>query len=123
MKEGNPIGIIGYDHSQPIAWCSVSPFCSMRNLAKKIEVNRNTWAISCFFISRPYRHQGVVSRLIKAAEDYARDQKGKEMLAFPVRKDSPTYHFMGFIKTFEKAGYQMDGKATVRRYIMRKKIG
>ncbi len=42
-----------------------------------------------------------------------------DLEAYPVEKKSPSYRFMGFISTFEKAGFEFVKKAGTRRNVMR----
>jgi hypothetical protein len=56
--------------------------------------------------------------LIEKAKAYARKNGAKYMEAYPVQRDSPSYRFMGFVKTFEKAGFTFVKMAGTRRHVM-----
>jgi GNAT superfamily N-acetyltransferase len=71
------------------------------------------------FIRRDFRGQGITRQLIKAAVDQARAHGAKIVEAYPVDPDSPSYRFMGFVPTFEKAGFKPTGQREgKRRHLM-----
>lgn len=117
-----PIGLLGYVDGAPVAWCSVAPRSTYRRLGGlevKGEAESNVWSIACFFIKRPYRGQGLTRQLIAAAKDLARARGAKVLEAYPVTHDSPSYHFMGFVPTFESLGFNEVAEAGYRRHVMR----
>lgn len=120
VVEGIPVGILGYVDDQPVAWCSVGPRPSFRRLADDdlcAEADC-VWSITCFFVNRRYRNQGLAGRLIDSAVSYARSNGADVVEAYPVDKSSPSYRFMGFIPQFERAGFVMVGTAGARRQVM-----
>ncbi len=127
VTEGTPIGILGYLDHEPVAWCSIGPIETYRNLRGRGYVSgdedeKNIWSIVCFFIRSGFRHQGFTSKLIAAAIEYARDRGAEIVEAYPVDPDSPSYRFMGFIGTFEAMGFQEVGMVGIRRHMMRLRL-
>ena len=119
-----PIGILAYDGGDAVAWCSIAPLETYTNLRTRQYVSdgfdaEDVWSIACFYIRSAYRRQGVTSRLIDAAIDYARDNGAKVIEAYPVDYDSPSYSYMGRIGTFERLGFKEIAMAGTRRHIMR----
>ena len=88
---GIPIGILALSGNNAVAWCSIAP--------------RDT-------------HRRLVNILIEEAKQYARNNGAGIVEAYPVREDSPSYRFMGFIRSFEKAGFEYVKKAGSRRHVM-----
>jgi hypothetical protein len=80
------------------------------------------WSIACFFIKREFRDQGLIDILIEQAKKYAKKNGAKYLEAYPVQPDSPSYRFMGFINTFEKADFSFVKKAGSRRNVMTYKL-
>ncbi len=117
VHDGVPIGLLAYSGDQPIAWCSVAPRDTYRPLGGD-ETRDGVWSITCFFIKRPFRQQGVTSQLLQAAIRYAKEGGAKYVEAYPVDLESPSYRFMGVKPTFEKAGFQFVHKAGTRRNVM-----
>jgi GNAT superfamily N-acetyltransferase len=83
---------------------------------------KNVWSIACFYIKKEFRDQGLIDLLIEEAKKYASNKGAKYLEAYPVEPDSPSYRFMGFIKTFEKAGFAFVKKAGTRRNVMNYKL-
>lgn len=123
VRDGIPIGLLGYVEQQPVAWCSIAPRSTYRplgGLTKEDEKGGEVWSLVCFFVKRPLRGRGLSSRLIEAAVEYARRNGGAVVEAYPVLPDSPSYRFMGFVPMFEAAGFEWTGTAGTRRQVMRR---
>jgi GNAT superfamily N-acetyltransferase len=121
VSSGIPIGLLGYEENKPIAWCSIAPRETYQRLGGD-ERLENAWSIACFFIKREYRDQGLVDLLIDRAKKYAKKNGAKYLEAYPVEPESPSYRFMGFVKTFEKASFHFVKKAGTRRNVMTCKL-
>ena len=127
IAAGTPVGILAYEDNDPVAWCSVAPLETYSNLRTRNYVSdgndtERVWSIACFYIRSAYRHQGMTSRLINAAIDYAKDNGAKIIEAYPVDYDSPSYSYMGRIGTFERLGFKEIAMAGTRRHIMRLRL-
>jgi hypothetical protein len=112
-----PIGLLAYHGSEPVAWCSIAPRETYERLGGDETVN-DVWSIACFFIKKDFRHNGLVDFLIGHAKQFSKTNGAKYVEAYPVSKDSPSYRFMGFISSFEKAGFRFVKKAGSRRNVM-----
>jgi GNAT superfamily N-acetyltransferase len=118
-----PVGILGYagGGAEAIAWCSVAPGETHRRLGGD-ESLRNVWSITCFYVKREYRRRGVMRALIEGAKKYAEANGAEYVEAYPVEKDSPSYRYMGFVETFEEAGFGYVKMAGTRRHVMIYKV-
>ena len=114
---GTPIGLLAYKEDEPIAWCSIAPRETYQRLGGD-ESLENVWSVVCFYIKREFRDKGLIYVLIENAKKYAKENGAKYLEAYPVETDSPSYRFMGFIKTFEKEGFTFVKKAGTRRHVM-----
>lgn len=121
VEEGTPIGLLCYNSSEPIAWCSIAPRESHRSLSGDEQLN-DVWSLTCFFIKREYRKQGLTEKFIREAMKYAKDNGAMYVEAYPVDPDSPSYRFMGFKKVFEEIGFDFRHKAGKRRNVMTNKL-
>ncbi|WP_243451123.1 GNAT family N-acetyltransferase [Sphingosinicella sp. CPCC 101087] len=122
VRDGVPIGIIGYLHDEPVAWCSIAPRPTYRPLGGPVvagEADEAVWSLVCFYVKRGLRGQGMGHRLLEAAIAHARAEGAKVIEAYPVDPDSPSYRFMGFVSAFEAAGFREVGRAGSRRHVMR----
>ncbi|NOT74886.1 MAG: GNAT family N-acetyltransferase [Cyclobacteriaceae bacterium] len=117
----SPVGLICYDNSEPIAWCSIAPRGSYKKLSGDISLT-DVWSLVCFFIKREYRGEGITEELIKESIKYAKDNGAKYLEAYPVDLESPSYRFMGFKSTFQKLGFDFRHKAGQRRHVMALKL-
>lgn len=112
-----PIGLLAYVENEAIAWCSIAPRETYKRLGGD-EGLENVWSIACFYIKKEFRDKGLIDLLVENAKLYARKNGAKYLEAYPVEIDSPSYRFMGFIKTFEKAGFSFVKKVGTRRHVM-----
>lgn len=122
VRNGIPIGLLGYLAEEPVAWCSIAPRATYRPLGGPDDFGdapHAVWSLACFFIRRDLRKKGVGGELLEAAIAHARRKGGKVVEAYPVDPDSPSYRFMGFVSLFERAGFKAIGRAGTRRHVMR----
>ncbi len=123
VQAGVPVGILAYLDGQPVAWCSIAPRSTYRRLGgPEAEPGQEIWSLACFFVVRPLRSQGLVSKLLREAESYARRNGATILEAYPVDPESPSYRFMGYVQTFREAGYREVGRAGSRRHVYRKTL-
>jgi GNAT superfamily N-acetyltransferase len=114
VMRGLPVGILGYWHGTPVAWCSIAPRATYRDLggAEDFADNSNAvWSLVCFYIKRELRGQSLTDQLLEAAVAHARRHGAKVVEAYPVDPDSPSYRFMGFVSVFQRAGFRKIGTA------------
>jgi len=123
IAAGVPVGLVAYDGGEPVAWVSVAPRDTYRNLGgPPAAPGEVVWSIVCFFVPRRLRGQGIVRRLIAAAVDHARREGATVVEAYPVDQAAPSYRFMGFTSTFAAAGFREVGRAGTRRHVMRRAV-
>ena len=120
VRRGIRVGILAYLDQKPVAWCSIAPRSTYRDLGGRAqEAGESVWSIVCFFVTREFRGQGMTARLIEAAVEHARKRGATIVEAYPVDRSSPSYRFMGFVGAFKKAGFVKVGRAGTRRHVMR----
>jgi GNAT superfamily N-acetyltransferase len=124
IRAGVPVGLLAYDDGSPVAWVSVAPRETYRNLGgPAAEPGERVWSIVCFFVPRRHRGAGLIRRLIAAAVDHARGEGATAVEAYPVDADAPSYRYMGFVRTFAANGFVELGMAGKRRHVMRLALG
>ncbi|MBM3507317.1 MAG: GNAT family N-acetyltransferase [Alphaproteobacteria bacterium] len=115
VREGVPVGILGYDAGEPVAWCSVAPRSTYRPLGgPPARDESKVWPIVCFFVRRDLRGQGLGPQLLDAAIATARRHGATIVEAYPVAPDAPSYRHMGFVPMFAAAGFKKVGVFGVR---------
>jgi GNAT superfamily N-acetyltransferase len=120
VVNGTTIGLIGYLDDQPVAWVSVAPRDTYRELGGPEAVEGDqVWSLACMYVRRKLRGMGLGHELIAAAATFAREHGATVLEAYPVDPASPSYRFMGFVPAFEAAGFTELGLAGSRRHVMR----
>ncbi len=120
-------GIIGYINDKPVGWCSVAPrdkFIKLGNsrVLAKID-DKPVWSITCLFIAKAYRKQGLSSELLKGVIKFCREKKVKILEAYPMEPYSnnipAAFAWTGIPSSFEKAGFKVVERRSPKRPIMR----
>ena len=130
VKGGTTPGLLAYAAGEPVGWVSVAPREEfgrvMRSPKLKPIDGRRTWAVNCFFVTRPFRRAGMMTELLKAAAAYARRRGAELVEGYPIepRHDSipPMYVYTGAAAAFRRAGFRkvrkkVDGRL-VSRYVL-----
>ena len=110
VDEGETPGILAYRDRRPVGWCAVAPRTSYPALDRSRVLKRiddhPVWSITCFFVAKPYRRQGVSVQLLKAAIEYVRKSGGRIVEGYPVepKKDEmpDVFAYQGFPLHFSK---------------------
>ena len=127
VDAGETPGLLAYAGGQPIAWCSVAPREAFPSLERSRTLKRvddkPAWSIVCFFVAKPFRHQGLMVKLLKAAVEYAREHGAKIVEGYPIEaKESnlpSVSSFTGIASAFTEAGFVEVLRRSERRPIMR----
>jgi GNAT superfamily N-acetyltransferase len=115
-----PVGLIAYSEGEPVAWVSVAPKETFLRLGgPEPRAGEKVWSLTCMFMARRLRGQGLAHDLIDAAIEHARKEGATVLEAYPVEPASPSYRFMGFVPAFEARGFVPVGMAGTRRHVMR----
>lgn len=121
-------GVLAYHKGEPIGWCAIAPrdaypvLANSRVLAPVDE--QPVWSITCLFIAKPYRKQGVSARLLDAAARFARKEGARIVEGYPVEpyteKMPDVFAWTGLVSAFEKAGFREVARRSEYRPIMRR---
>jgi GNAT superfamily N-acetyltransferase len=127
VESEEQIGIIAYLDRKPIGWCAVAPrekFVKLENsrVLKPID-DKPVWSITCFFILKEFRRQGLSVEVLKGVIDFCKKKKVKILEAYPIipySKNMPAaFAWTGFQSMFEKAGFEVAKRWSKARPIMR----
>jgi GNAT superfamily N-acetyltransferase len=127
VKAGEPIGVIGYYKDEPIGWCAVAPrekYPRLENSKVLAPVDHQpVWSVTCFFIAKEFRRQGLSSEFLKSAISYAKKMKANVVEGYPsvpYDKNIPAaFAWTGIPSAFEKAGFKEAARRSKSRPIMR----
>jgi GNAT superfamily N-acetyltransferase len=120
IEAGVPVGLLGYEGDTPRVWVSIAPRATHIKLGgPEAETGENIWSLTCMFVPRPLRGEGIAHHLIAAAVDHARAGGATLVEAYPVLPTSPSFRFGGFVSAYEQAGFVFSNMAGTRRHVMR----
>ena len=124
VKRGPPPGLLAFDGTLAVGWCQLTPRDDLPWLDRTWRLKRvddvPVWSLSCFYVRKGYRRQGVTSALIAAALKAATRANARSLEAYPFDADqSPSASGTGYASTFARAGFKVVARRTPARPIMR----
>jgi len=126
VREGPPPGLLAFAGDQAVGWCQLTPRDDLAWLPRTRFFERvdaaPVWAVSCFYVRRGHRRQGVMAALIAAALRAARRAGAPALEAYPVdtrRSASSSNVFPGTTSAFRRAGFRTVARRLPSRPIMR----
>lgn len=130
VESGIVPGLLAFQGDEPVGWIAVEPRSAYPKLAhsrvlKPVD-GADPWSVTCFFVTKQARRQGLTVELLKAAVDYVREQGGKILEGYPVdaERDLPdVFVYHGTVAAFHKVGFIEVARRSETRPIMRFFIG
>lgn len=114
VARGPAPGILAYEGGEPVGWCALAPredyprFRASRTL-KPVD-DAPVWSVSCFFVRRDRRRQGVTRSLLEAAKRHVRASGGRIVEGYPVVPKGGSipeaFAWTGVLPAFESAGFE-----------------
>jgi GNAT superfamily N-acetyltransferase len=123
VKTGPP-GLIAFDGERAVGWCQLTPRAALPWLDRNWRTQRvddvPVWAVSCFYVRKGHRRQGVTRALLEAAIKAARKARVPALEAYPLDASlSPSSTSTGYVSTFRRAGFKTVARPTKARPTMR----
>ena len=126
VERGSPSGLVAFDGDVAVGWCQLTPRDALPWLDRMWWFQRvddlPVWSISCFFVRRDYRRQGIMTQLVAAAVKTAKRAKASALEAYPIdtsASKSSSNIFVGTASTFVRAGFKEVARHAPARPIMR----
>jgi GNAT superfamily N-acetyltransferase len=124
VERGPPPGLLAFDDALPVGWCQLTPRDTLPWIDRAWRLKRvddvPVWSISCFFVRKGYRRQGVSSALITAALAAAKRAGAPALEAYPLDAVlTPSSSWTGYASTFARAGFKTVARHVPPRPIMR----
>jgi len=126
VEKGPPPGLLAFDGEQAVGWCQLTPRNDLQWLKKahffESVDDQPVWSISCFYVRRGYRKQGVMMALINATVKAAKQADAPALEAYPVdtgQPESTNNVFTGTAAAFARAGFKIAAQRIPSRPIMR----
>jgi GNAT superfamily N-acetyltransferase len=120
-------GVLAYLGREAIGWCAIAPradysFLDRSRVLAPID-DRPVWSISCLFVAKMYRRQGVSVQLLRAAAQMAIARGARGVEGYPQRpvmtKTPDSFVWTGTPSAFEQAGFVEVAHRSPSRPIMR----
>jgi GNAT superfamily N-acetyltransferase len=127
VKKGPPPGLLAYNGGIPVGWCQITPRSAIPYLERSRVLARvddvPVWSVSCFYIRRGHRRQGVMTALIRAAVKFAKAHGAPALESYPwdaKGKPGSAGTYTGVSTAFDKAGFKEVARRSADRPIMRR---
>jgi GNAT superfamily N-acetyltransferase len=129
VRSGDEPGVLAFADREPVGWCAIAPreeypLFNRSRILKPID-DKPVWSVTCFFIARGFRHQGISTKLLKAAVDFARSHGAKIVEGYPHETKKPTadvFVYTGLASAFRRAGFKEVARRSKTRPIMRRSL-
>jgi GNAT superfamily N-acetyltransferase len=124
VQRGPPPGLLAFDGEVAVGWCQLTPREALPWLERTGRLRRvdevPVWSLSCFYVRKGYRKQGVTSVLIAAALDAAKRAGAPALEAYPLDANlTPSTSHTGYASTFARAGFKIVARHVAPRPMMR----
>jgi GNAT superfamily N-acetyltransferase len=127
VTNGSKPGIIAYLGNEPVGWCAIAPrkdyVALERSRILKPVDDQPVWSVSCLFVRKDFRRQGVASKLLSAAVEFAKRRGAKIVEGYPVEPSNDNmpdpFLWHGVPSAFKAAGFKEVLRRSKSRPIMR----
>lgn len=130
VRAAEPLGVLALDDDKPLGWVAVAPRSTYQRLSRSkvtmSDAGPGTWSVTCFFVHRDARKQGLAHTLVDAAVDFARERGARFVEGHPVdtegsrRTSGDLYH--GTLEMFLAAGFALVERRGTRRALVRRAL-
>jgi GNAT superfamily N-acetyltransferase len=130
VQQDPPPGLLAYDDEDgPVGWCAVAPRTEYVRVLRSRTTkpadpdDESVWAVTCFYIKRGHRGQGVATALLDAAITYAVERGAAVLEGYPIdtrgehRENAGLYY--GTLAMFQASGFTEVERRGTARPIMR----
>lgn len=128
VDSGRIPGLLAYMGDIPVAWVAVEPrenypVLNNSRILKPLD-DIPVWSVTCFYVTRKFRNQGLTVALLKGAIDHVAKRGGEVLEGYPVElreleKMPPVFVYTGLMSAFKQAGFIEEGRRSETRPIMR----
>jgi len=126
VRSGAEPGVLAYADGEPVGWCAIAPRkqyprLNSSRILKPVD-DQPVWSVTCFYIARGFRHQGLSTALLKAAVDFACARGAKIVEGYPhdaKKATADVFVYTGLASAFRKAGFKEVARRSKTRPIMR----
>jgi GNAT superfamily N-acetyltransferase len=131
VREGRAHAALVFDGPDAVGWCQFGPTGELPNIRSRKSYEQELrelpdWRITCFFIDRERRGEGIAHVALREALREIGRHGGGTVEGYPEdvtgRKVSRSFLCSGTVDMFQKAGFVKDRKIAMHRWVMHRKI-
>ena len=131
VREGRAHAALVFDGPNAVGWCQFGPTSELPNIRSKKAYEEGLrklpdWRITCFFIDRERRKEGIAALALREAVGYIGEAGGGTVEAYPEgytgEKVSSSFLCSGTLGMFVKAGFRKTRKIAMRRWVVTRRV-
>jgi GNAT superfamily N-acetyltransferase len=131
VREGRAHAALVFDGADTVGWCQFGPTAELPNIRSKKAYEAGLrelpdWRITCFFIDRERRGEGIAPIALAGAVRYIAELGGGTVEAYPEdysgERTSSSFLCSGTLGMFEKAGFRKSRKIAMRRWVVSRRV-
>jgi GNAT superfamily N-acetyltransferase len=115
VKKGTSHGILVYANAGPVGWCQYGPREELPRIDagtiyRRLAIDHNgqrLWRITCFWVDRTHRTQGVARTALAAALESIGKKGGGLVEAYPAKVKGFPADWTGTLSMFRKEGFDV----------------
>jgi|WetSurMetagenome_2_1015567.scaffolds.fasta_scaffold213809_2 GNAT superfamily N-acetyltransferase len=127
VESGTIPGILSYRDGEPTGWCAIEPREAYHRLERSKTLARidtkPVWSLTCFYVSKQHRGEGLMRSLLNSAIDWAAKNHARIIEAYPISSDEKirsSSAYTGVLPIFTDCGFVEVVRRTPRQPIVRK---
>jgi GNAT superfamily N-acetyltransferase len=133
VAAGEQPGLLAYDGCEPIGWCAIAPRERYERLDnprartyRRLD-DRPSWVVTCFYVRRDRRSEGVATALLAAVAEFVANRNGTLVEGYPTEhpEHGPAAMYTGTVPMFTRAGFtevaRHGGRPLVRLEVPRRR--
>ena len=129
VESGSQPGLLAWRQGEPVGWVAVAPREEYGRVLRSpvhrpLDRAGPVYAITCFFIARVFRGQGLADTLLNAAVAFAGSRGAALVEAYPFdahdERRPAADMWRGSLKQFERAGFVVAARRRPARPVVRK---
>ena len=131
LREGRAHAALVFDGAEAVGWCQFGRTAELPNIRSRKEYEKGLrglpdWRITCFFIDRERRGEGIASLALREALRYIAEAGGGTVEAYPEdytgERTSNSFLCSGTLGMFEKTGFRKTRRIAMRRWVAVRRI-
>ena len=131
VREGRAHAALVFDGRDAVGWCQFGPTAELPNIRSRKAYLEGLeelpdWRITCFFVDRERRGDGIATLALREALKMIGQLGGGTVEAYPEdytgQKVSSSFLCSGTLGMFEKAGFKKTRKIAMHRWVVERRI-